>query len=209
MARIPRRFSAAVSQVQDKLGGFSERFTASKKPQSAAESGAGDSAPESSRTSERGANPWRSAKSWFAKFFRPDNPSITLRVSLSGALVVLLFSLTSGAITFAVSYEQAQEAQDERLEEVVGMLARTKAAFSRQPPSFQAFFMDDDVFERQWLLDEDDPRAGLPAGSDVIIQTLHKNGRAVHARFRNFLPDGYHTMTLRRHQEYRLSLIHI
>ena len=49
--------------------------------------------------------------------------------------------------------------------------------------------MDDDVFERQWLLDEDDPRAGLPAGSDVIIQTLHKNGRAVHARFRNFLPD--------------------
>ena len=26
MARIPRRFSAAVSQVQDKLGGFSERF---------------------------------------------------------------------------------------------------------------------------------------------------------------------------------------
>ena len=159
MARIPRRFSAAVSQVQDKLGGFSERFTASKKPQPAAESGAGGSAPQSSRTSEGGANPWRSAKSWFAKFFRPDNPSIALRVSLSGALVVLLFSLTSGAITFAVSYEQAQEAQDERLEEVVGMLARTKAAFSRQPPSFQAFFMDDDVFERQWLLNEDDPRA--------------------------------------------------
>ena len=208
MARIPRRFSAAVSQVQDKLGGFSERFRASKKPQSAAESGAGNTAPESSPANEGGANPWQSAKSWFAKFFRPDNPSITLRVSLSGALVVLLFSLTSGAITFAVSYEQAQEAQDERLEEVVGMLARTKAAFSRQPPSFQAFFMDDDVFERQWLLDEDDPRAGLPAGSDVIIQTLHKNGRAVHARFRNFLPDGYHTMTLRRHQEY-LSLIHI
>ena len=121
MARIPRRFSAAVSQVQDKLGGFSERFTASKKPQSAAESGAGDSAPQSSRTSEGGANPWQFTKSWFAKFFRPDNPSITLRVSLSGALVVLLFSLTSGAITFAVSYEQAQEAQDERLEEVVGM----------------------------------------------------------------------------------------
>lgn len=206
MARIPRRFSAAVSQVQDKLGGFSERFSATKKPHSAADSGAGDSAPESSRTSEGGANPWQFTKSWFAKFFCPDNPSITLRVSLSGALVVLLFSLTSGAITFAVSYEQAQEAQDERLEEVVGMLARTKAAFSRQPPSFQAFFMDDDVFERQWLLDEDDPRAGLPAGSDVIIQTLHKNGRAVHARFRNFLPDGYHTMTLRRHQEYRILL---
>lgn len=182
MARIPRRFSAAVSQVQDKLGGFSERFTASKKPQSAAESGAGDSAPQSSRTSEGGANPWQFTKSWFAKFFRPDNPSITLRVGLSGALVVLLFSLTSGAITFAVSYEQAQEAQDERLEEVVGMLARTKAAFSRQPPSFQAFFMDDDVFERQWLLDEDDPRAGLPAGSDVIIQTLHKTAaRCMHA----------------------------
>lgn len=85
MARIPRRFSAAVSQVQDKLGGFSERFTASKKPQSAAESGAGDSAPQSSRTSEGGANPWQFTKSWFAKFFRPDNPSITLRVSLSGA----------------------------------------------------------------------------------------------------------------------------
>lgn len=32
MARIPRRFSAAVSQVQDKLGGFSERFAATKKP---------------------------------------------------------------------------------------------------------------------------------------------------------------------------------
>lgn len=206
MARIPRRFSAAVSQVQDKLGGFSERFRASKKPQSSADSGAGNTAPESSPASEGGANPWQFTKSWFAKFFRPDNPSITLRVSLSGALVVLLFSLTSGAITFAVSYEQAQEAQDERLEEVVGMLARTKAAFSRQPPSFQAFFMDDDVFERQWLLDEDDPRAGLPAGSDVIIQTLHKNGRAVHARFRNFLPDGYHTMTLRRHQEYRILL---
>ena len=96
--------------------------------------------------------------------------------------MVLLFSLTSSAITFAVSYEQAQEAQDERLEEVVGMLARTKAAFSRQPPSFQAFFMDDDVFERQWLLDEDDPRAGLPAGSDVIIQTLHKTAeRCMHA----------------------------
>lgn len=75
MARIPRRFSAAVSQVQDKLDGFSERFRASKKPQPAADSGAG----------EGGANPWRSAKSWFAKFFRPDNPSITLRVSLSGA----------------------------------------------------------------------------------------------------------------------------
>lgn len=57
MARIPRRFSAAVSQVQDKLGGFSERFSATKKPQSAAESGAGDSAPQSSRTSEGGANP--------------------------------------------------------------------------------------------------------------------------------------------------------
>ena len=131
MARIPRRFSAAVSQVQDKLGGFSERFRASKKPQSSADSGAGNTAPESSPASEGGANPWQFTKSWFAKFFRPDNPSITLRVSLSGALVVLLFSLTSGDITFAVSYEQAQEAQDERLEEVVGMLARTKAAFSR------------------------------------------------------------------------------
>ena len=28
----------------------------------------------------------------------------------------------------------------------------------------------------------------------------------MHARFRNFLPDGYHTMTLRRHQEYRILL---
>ena len=141
MARIPRRFSAAVSQVQDKLGGFSERFTASKKPQSAAESGAGDSAPQSSRTSEGGANPWQFTKSWFAKFFRPDNPSITLRVSLSGALVVLLFSLTSGAITFAVSYEQAQEAQDERLEEVVGMLAPKLLSHVSRPLSKHSSWM--------------------------------------------------------------------
>ena len=177
MARIPRRFSAAVSQVQDKLGGFSERFTASKKPQPAAESGAGGSAPQSSRTSEGGANPWRSAKSWFAKFFRPDNPSIALRVSLSGALVVLLFSLTSGAITFAVSYEQAQEAQDERLEEVVGMLARTKAAFSRQPPSFQAFFMDDDVFANGCLtktIPEPDCPPAPTSSSKRFIKTAER-----------------------------------
>ena len=79
-------------------------------------------------------------------------------------------------------YEQAQEAQDERLEEVVGMLARTKAAFSRQPPSFQAFFMDDDVFERQWLLDEDDPQSRTARRLRRHHQTLHKTAeRCMHA----------------------------
>lgn len=149
--------------------------------------------PQASGSSEAGAAPRR-------------HPSITLRVSLACAAAVVLFSVASGAVIYAVALEQAQDAQDERLEEVVGTLARSRAAFAhRHRPSFQAFFMDDDDFDDRFMMDPKDPRAGLPPGRDVLIQTLHRNGRALPARFEVFMPDGYHTVTLRR-REYRLLI---
>ena len=209
-----RNAAAAVTGILNRIADALKRWRTARnagEPQTsdAPISPAGSDAPDASGSSDGSA---QREGSHFGKYFglpkllRRDNPSITLRVSLASALVVLLFTIAAGSVTFTVTYYQAQEIQDERLEEVAGMLARTKAAFSRQPPSFQAFFMDDDAFERRWLLDDDDPRAGLPAGTDIIIQTLHRNGRALPARFRHFLPDGFHTLTLRHHQEYRIRL---
>ena len=124
------------------------------------------------------------------------NPSFTLRASLCCAGAVVAFSLVASASIFAVSYFEAAESQEDRLEEVAGILARSRIAFSQKGNSFEALYMDDEDFEDRYIVDEDDPRAGLPAGADILIQTLHRTGRALRLRLERPLKDGYHTLKI-------------
>lgn len=134
------------------------------------------------------------------------NPSLTLRASLCSAGAVVAFSLIASASIFAVSYFEAKESQEDRLEEVAGVLARSRIAFGQKGSSFEALYMDDDDFEERYILDDDDPRSGLPAGADILIQTLHRTGRALRVRLPYALKDGYHSIKIHG-VDYRIYLV--
>lgn len=128
---------------------------------------------------------------------RSANPSLTLRASLCAAAAVLAFAVVASVAIFGVSYIQAKDAQDDRLEEVAGILARSRIAFGRRDGgTFEALYMDDDDFEERYVVDPDSPEAELPAGSDILVHTLHKTGRALRIRLPHPLRDGFHTLEL-------------
>lgn len=198
---MPKRFSAAVTEALARLRRLRAARSEGASP--------GASGSEASAHSEGASRQQASEKLREMVEKARRNPSVTLRAGLACGCAVVLFTLAAGGLFFAEVYEEARDAQDDRLEEVAGMLARTRAAFSPRhhgSPAFEALFMNDDDFEEKYLLPEGDPRAGLPANTDVLINTLHRNGRALPARFGEFLPDGFHTLRLHR-REYRLLLV--
>lgn len=156
-----------------------------------------DNVPSSKPTEEASASSGAHPRfNWTAIFkcLGSPNPSLTLRASVACAAAVVAFSLLASAAIFAVSLLEARTSQDERLEEVAGILSRSRAAFNRRDPNFDALYMDDVDFERRYVLPPNDPHAVIPEGTDVIIQTLHKTGRSLRFRVDKPLPDGLHTI---------------
>ncbi|MDO5532109.1 ATP-binding protein [Sutterella sp.] len=132
-----------------------------------------------------------------------ENPSFTVRASLWAAGAVVAFSILASASVFAVSWFEARDSQEDRLEEVSGILARSRVAFSHRDGMFEALYMDDEDFEERFLLDSDDPAAELPAGADILIQTLHRTGRSLRVRLDRPLRDGFHTLRIHG-EDYRV-----
>ena len=98
-------------------------------------------------------------------------------------------SLAAAASLFTLSYNEACDEQDDLLEEVAGVLARLD--ISSKHPS--ALWMDDDDFEDWFTLDENSPQAIAPAGSTVLVRTLHKGGQTIRAFFPTQPYAGTHT----------------
>lgn len=124
---------------------------------------------------------------------RGDHPSAAARTLAWCGAVTLIFMALSGAVLFAAHWEEAVDAQEDALEEAAGLLARTNIAFSTNPPRLDVLYMDDDDFEDRYVV-EDAPVP--PGGTDILVNTLHKNGRAQQYRSPHPLPDGYQTLDI-------------
>ena len=118
-----------------------------------------------------------------------------------GGVAALIMSLAAAAALFATSYHEACDEQDDLLEEVAGVLARLDVS-SKHP---SALWMDDDDFEDWFTLDEDSPQSIAPAGSTVLVRTLHEGGQTIRAVFDKDLYDGAQTLFISG-TEYRLYL---
>ena len=118
-----------------------------------------------------------------------------------GGVAALIMSLATAAALFATSYHEACDEQDDLLEEVAGVLARLDVS-SKHP---SALWMDDDDFEDWFTLDEDSPQSIAPAGSTVLVRTLHEGGQTIRAVFDKDLYDGAQTLFISG-TEYRLYL---
>ena len=124
------------------------------------------------------------------------HPSLTRRAARLSAGLILLFLVISSAVLFAVSYDEAADHQDDVLEETAGMLARSNVVFWHTPPAFEVLYMDDDDFEDRFLLDEHDPRAGVAKNEEILVNTLHKSGRALRLQPAAFIPGGHSTIEI-------------
>lgn len=127
---------------------------------------------------------------------RKAHPSLVRRAARLSAGLVALFLVFSSAVLFAVSYHEAAEHQDDVLEETAGILARTNVVFRETPPAFEVLYMDDDDFEERYLLDDSDPRAGVAQGDEILVNTLHKSGRALRLRPAYDIPGGHSTVEI-------------
>ena len=56
--------------------------------------------------------------------------------------------------------------------------------------------MDDDDFEDRFLLRDSDPRAGVAKGEEILVNTLHKTGRALRLAAENYIPGGHSTIEI-------------
>ena len=97
------------------------------------------------------------------------NYGFVKRLLVWAGTAALIMSLAAAASLFTLSYNEACDEQDDLLEEVTGVLARLD--ISSKHPS--ALWMDDDDFEDWFTLDENSPQAIAPAGSTVLVRTLH------------------------------------
>lgn len=129
------------------------------------------------------------------------NYGFVKRLLVWAGTAALIMSLAAAASLFTLSYNEACDEQDDLLEEVTGVLARLD--ISSKHPS--ALWMDDDDFEDWFTLDEDSPQAIAPAGSTVLVRTLHKGGQTIRAVFDKDLYDGAQTLFISG-TEYRLYL---
>lgn len=123
-------------------------------------------------------------------------PSLARQALRLSALLVALFVVISGAVLFAVAYDEAADHQDDVLEETAGMLARSNVVFWHEPPAFEVLYMDDDDFEDRFLLRDSDPRAGVAKGEEILVNTLHKTGRALRLAAENYIPGGHSTIEI-------------
>lgn len=117
----------------------------------------------------------------------------------SAALIVTIISAIS---LFIVSYHEAYDKQDDLLQEVSGVLARTDVS-NRHPG---ALWMDDDDFEDWFILDRRSPDSIAKAGSTIMVRTLHEGGQTIRAVFDKDLHEGTQTLTISG-KEYRLNLM--
>ena len=129
------------------------------------------------------------------------NYGFVKRLLVWAGTAALIMSLAAAASLFTLSYNEACDEQDDLLEEVTGVLARLDIA-SKHP---SALWMDDDDFEDWFTLDENSPQAIAPAGSTVLVRTLHKGGQTIRAVFDQDLYDGAQTLFISG-TEYRLYL---
>lgn len=129
------------------------------------------------------------------------NYGFVKRLLVWAGTAALIMSLAAAASLFTLSYNEACDEQDELLEEVTGVLARLD--ISSKHPS--ALWMDDDDFEDWFTLDENSQQAIAPAGSTVLVRTLHKGGQTIRAIFDQDLYDGAQTLFISG-TEYRLYL---
>lgn len=124
---------------------------------------------------------------------RGEHPSAAARAMAWCGAVTLGFLVLAGGVLFAVSYEEAADAQEDVLEEAAGLLARANVAFSTEPARLEVLYMDDDDFEDRYVLEH----APAPAaGTDILVHTLHKSGRALQYRSAAPLRDGFQTLSI-------------
>lgn len=130
------------------------------------------------------------------------NPSFRTRVFRASAAATLAFTVVTGAVLFYYAYEEAAEHQDDTLEEVSGVLARfvisgngAKAAKWPLDAAF-VFSMDDDDLEDVYEIERDDPASRIPAGTPVLVHTLHHGGAGVPVVFRVDIRPGLQTLPI-------------
>ncbi|BBF23409.1 sensor histidine kinase [Sutterella megalosphaeroides] len=130
------------------------------------------------------------------------NPSFRTRVFRASAAATLAFTVVTGAVLFYYAYEEAAEHQDDTLEEVSGVLARfvisgngAKAAKWPLDAAF-VFSMDDDDLEDVYEIERNDPASRIPAGTPVLVHTLHHGGAGVPVVFRVDIRPGLQTLPI-------------
>lgn len=130
------------------------------------------------------------------------NPSFRTRVFRASAVATLVFTVVTGAVLFYYAYEEAAEHQDDTLEEVSGVLARFvisgNGANAAKWPLDAAFVfsMDDDDLEDVYEIERNDPASRIPAGTPVLVHTLHHGGAGVPVVFRVDIRPGLQTLPI-------------
>lgn len=130
------------------------------------------------------------------------NPSFRARAFRASAVATLVFTVVTGAVLFYYAYEDAAEHQDDTLEEVSGVLARfvisgSGANAAKWPlDSAFVFSMDDDDLEDVYEIERNDPASRIPAGTPVLVHTLHHGGAAVPVVFRVDIRPGLQTLPI-------------
>ena len=130
------------------------------------------------------------------------NPSFRTRVFRTSAAATLLFTVVTGGVLFFYAYEEASEHQDDTLEEVSGVIARFvisgKGADATKWPLDAAFVfsMDDDDLEDVYEMERNDPASRIPAGTPVLVHTLHRGGAGVPVVFRVDIRPGLQTLPI-------------
>ena len=130
------------------------------------------------------------------------NPSFRTRVFRASAAATLAFTVVTGAVLFYYAYEEAAEHQDDTLEEVSGVLARfvisgNGAKVAKWPlDAAFVFSMDDDDLEDVYEIERDDPASRIPAGTPVLVHTLHHGGAGVPVVFRVDIRPGLQTLPI-------------
>lgn len=130
------------------------------------------------------------------------NPSFRARAFRASAVATLVFTVVTGAVLFYYAYEDAAEHQDDTLEEVSGVLARFvisgSGANAAKWPLDAAFVfsMDDDDLEDVYEIERNDPASRIPAGTPVLVHTLHHGGAAVPVVFRVDIRPGLQTLPI-------------
>ena len=130
------------------------------------------------------------------------NPSFRTRVFRASAAATLVFTVVTGAVLFYYAYEEAAEHQDDTLEEVSGVLARFvisgNGANAAKWPLDAAFVfsMDDDDLEDVYEIERNDPASRIPAGTPVLVHTLHHGGAGIPVVFRVDIRPGLQTLPI-------------
>lgn len=123
---------------------------------------------------------------------KPLKPySLVRRLLTWGCLLTCVLSIATAGIVFAIAYDEARDQQDDLLEEVAWMLARLELS-SYNP---QALWMGENDFER-WFEHEQRSNAITPAGTTVLLRTLHDEGQTLRVVFDSDLHNGSQSLSI-------------